>query len=419
MSGAARSALARASWLCVPLLLTLARNAAGRDLWSTEDGSKRLSLESALKSSLLGQDAEGTTLGTSLWRARAGLVGEVDGWLNARIDYEHRARLDNGAGAFESSVLALTNRPPFRVTELDWSIARESTFEYRHEIDRALVSAHVGDWQLTLGRQAIGLGRGQIFGALDVFAPFQPTEIDREWRRGVDAVRAEWAPIPELAVDATWAPGPSLDEGALLGQARLVLGDFEAGLLGGKRGGDAMLGGMTSVRLGGSELHLEEASFLVDRAPGAPGEGRRAIHKLVAGGSHSLDIGRGVLVTVEYHYNGFGIDDFDAEAAATLQDPAWLARFERGDFQLLGRHALGATAQLELLDELSMSLTWLQSPADGSGVLFPTLTYLHAENAVLVLSAFAGWGPSTRQGIVQSEYGSFPASGLIQIRLYD
>ena len=64
------------------------------------------------------------------------------------------------------------------------------TFTYRHALNRAFFAWRLGSGEVQLGRQAIGWGRGVLFGAVDIFAPFNPLEIDREWRRGVDALRA-------------------------------------------------------------------------------------------------------------------------------------------------------------------------------------------------------------------------------------
>jgi hypothetical protein len=52
----------------------------------------------------------------------------------------------------------------------------------RHEIDRANAQVHLRRADLTIGRQAIGWGRGVMFTSVDLFAPFSPLEVDREWR---------------------------------------------------------------------------------------------------------------------------------------------------------------------------------------------------------------------------------------------
>ena len=91
------------------------------------------------------------------------------------------------------------------------SSRRRPTREWRHEIDRAALHASMRARPISpIGRQAIGWGRGVLFGAVDLFSPFTPLEADREWRRGVDAVRAdvEARPIACRSMPCAFGDGP-------------------------------------------------------------------------------------------------------------------------------------------------------------------------------------------------------------------
>src|SRR5690606_37284546 len=131
-----------------------------------------------------------------LFRLRFELNATLTRHLTAQVAYEHRARASSGA-AIGAGVLPPNALAPFRLAPLDWAIVDHGPYSHRHELDRAFASLHLAFLELTVGRQAIGLGRGVLFSAIDLFAPFSPTEVDREWRRGVDAVHAE-VRIPEL-----------------------------------------------------------------------------------------------------------------------------------------------------------------------------------------------------------------------------
>ena len=94
--------------------------------------------------------------------------------------------------------------------------------------------------RVTLGRQAIGWGVAYFWPTLDLFSPFSPERIDRDYKSGVDAVRATIAlsAYSELQlVGAVLGPSPREDgaAGALL---RLGLGPLDLGLMGGKFHGD-------------------------------------------------------------------------------------------------------------------------------------------------------------------------------------
>ncbi len=141
---------------------------------------------------------------------------------------------------------------------------------WRHEIDRANAQVHVRRADLTIGRQAIGWGRGVMFTSVDLFAPFSPLEVDREWRSGVDAVRADIKLTDRSSIDLVGAFGghagstrPSRH--APEGMPARLTSRWWAG--GARR--TCLRGVTTSAAVGDAEVHAEAAVFRVpsDAAP--------------------------------------------------------------------------------------------------------------------------------------------------------
>ena len=351
-----------------------------------------------------------------------GLNVQYYDWLSGELAYEQRAKWlsDRAAGAAGGDILPSEAAAPFRIRQLDWEITEaKEVFFYRHEIDRAVVAFHV-DWgEITLGRQAIGLGRGRLFSAVDVFAPFSPLEIDREWRRGVDAVRIERHVSDTSSVELIGAFGPTWEQSALLGRARGYFGDVDAELILGKRAEDTMLGGTVSAAVGDAEAHGELAFF--NTAETQPDGGLwgndHQVGKLVVGGSYTFNVGNGLTLLGEYHYSGFGVKDID-DATDRLKSSDFLERFLRGDSQILGREALAFQATYPFSHVWNGALLVLQSPSDGSGVLSPSLTWDFSDNASLVGSVFVPWGDEPSAGTIRSEYGGTPVSLFLQLRVY-
>ena len=87
---------------------------------------------------------------------------------------------------------------------------------------RSIVRAHsyTRRTEITIGRQFIGWLRGVVFGAVDLFAPFSPLEADREWRRGVDAVRTDTKLTDRSFLDIVGAFGTRWDRSALAARVR-------------------------------------------------------------------------------------------------------------------------------------------------------------------------------------------------------
>jgi hypothetical protein len=317
-----------------------------------------------------------------------------------------------------ANVLPSGSNAPFRIRQLDWRLASSSSAEWRAEVDRAAVHVHLSRADLTFGRQAIGWGRGVLFGAVDLFAPFTPLEADREWRRGVDAARADVKLGDRVSLDTVAAFGDGLSRSIFAARLRGYAGKADVEILGGYRARD-LFGGMTSsAAVGNIELHGELAVFRSNAVRGSiEFANRRSIVKAVAGGSYRLPIGNGVLLYGEYHYSGFGAPSAD-QIVLRLRDPEFQERYLRGDTQILGRHTVAVLASYEIAPELAVSGEWLQSPVDGSGVVAPSTTWTLGDRWSIVLSGYLPYGGKPAGMIVASEFGASPIAVLAQIRMY-
>jgi hypothetical protein len=413
-------------------LLGATTEVRARDLVESDDGDYQLTLRSALKGTwLLSLPADDPTAfeepgGAALFRLRFELGARLTRYLTAQVAYEHRAVASSAAG-LGVGLFPQSTDAPFRLAPIEAVVVDAApSFRHRHELDRAFVALHLPFLELTVGRQAIGLGRGLLFSAIDVFGPFAPNEADREWRRGVDAVRAElrWPELSVLCADvlviAGRLDGPGARPVSVLGRVRAIVGELDAEVIAGSRDGEAMAGGSVSANLGDAEVHGELALFGTD---GAGVDGgflgtRGVVAKGVLGGSYTIDVWRGVRIALEYHHSGFGIEDV-ARAPHILFDPAFQARLLRGDSQILGRHVLALALSSELSDEVSAGVSWLQSPVDGSGLVATTFTWVPSDVLTLALTGLAPWGVAPSGGVPRSEWGATPLSVLVQARVYD
>ncbi len=416
----------RARPLLAACALAGAWPAAARELWA--DGERSLALRTSLKASaLLSRAPDDPQLfpeqvsSASLWRLRIELEGRPGPSLTVAAAYEQRLRtFTPGEGAAGAAILPPEAPAPFRIGQLDWSIAQGTGLAWRHEIDRAFVALHLSRAEVTVGRQAIGWGRGVLFGAVDLFAPFTPLEADREWRRGVDAVRADVRFGDRFSLDGVAALGETADASAFAARLRGYVGRVDGELVLGRRAGDLVAGGTTSMAVGDAELHGELAFFRAREAlpaGGILGDDRLAA-KAVAGGSYRFAVGNGITVVAEYHYSSFGAASAE-DLTALLADPRFVARYLRGDTQILVRHAGALLASYELSEELTASALVLVSPADGSGIVSPSATFTLSDRLTVLASLYVPFGRSPAGLELRSVYGAAPLSGLLQLRIYD
>jgi hypothetical protein len=335
------------------------------------------------------------------------------------VAFEQRLRVASSAGAGGAAGVLPTEAPaPFRVAQLDWQFASSDRAEWRGEIDRAALHLHTSRGDITIGRQAVGWGRGALFGAIDLFAPFTPLEADREWRRGVDAVRADVKLADRVSLDSVAALGTSIDASIFASRLRGYAGKIDLEGVGGYRAGDLFGGVTSSAAVAGIELHGEVALFRTDATPGSlVFSDRRSVVKAVGGGSYRVPLANGILLFVEYHYSGFGAASSD-RITTELSDAAFQERYLRGDTQILGRHAVAALASYEYSPELSVAATWIHSPRDASGVIVPSATWTISDALSLVVNAYVPYGEAPVGPALRSEYGAAPTAVFAQVRLY-
>lgn len=404
--------------LAAPALLAQPSEPAGADGPAVTFG-----LRTSIKASLLASHAPDDPVlfpvrdtAVSFWRMRAEPSMRAGEHVTIAAAYEQRLRVFNQApGLSGGNILPGDVDAPYRLRQFDWSITTREGLVWRHEIDRASVAWTLpSDVTLTVGRQAVGWGRGVMFSAADLFAPFSPLEADREWRRGVDAIRLEVPLSARSSAEAVAALGPSVDRSVFAGRVRGYAGKTDVELIGGRRARDAFVGVTSSAAIGNAEVHGE---LVVFRAKDAVATDAHPVAKGVLGGSYRLGIGPGILAFVEYHYSGFGVGRPE-EIVSQLADPEFRVRVVRGDTQILGRHAIAVTASSELSPEWTLAGQWLHSPADGSGVIVPSATCSLGDAASVVVSTYVPYGRPPRQATLRSEYGAQGPAFFAQLRIY-
>lgn len=410
-------------------ILSGASPSAAIELYSSEDAQRYVGLDVSGKwTSLVSHAPDDSVLYpkrdslTELLRLRFGFKVTYNEWINGTLAYEQRAWWisDDSASGAGSGFLPSQVKAPYRIRQLDWEISENpDIFFYRHEIDRAMVAMHP-DWgQVIIGRQGIGLGRGTIFSAVDIFSPFSTLEVDREWRRGVDAVRIERNISNTSSVELIGAFEETWEQSAVLARARGYIGDIDGEVIFGKRAEDTMLGVIVSAAVIDAEVHTELAFFNTPERQVDSDllSNNHEVAKFVVGGSYTFNIGNGLTWLNEYHYSGFGLKNIE-DVSTHTQNKDFLNRIIRGDTQILGRHAIASQFSYPFSTNFNGTFLILQSPRDGSGIVSPSFNWDFSQSTSLVGSIFIPWGDEPSNGVLQSEYGGTPLSLFVQLRCY-
>ncbi len=307
----------------------------------------------------------------------------------------------------------------YRYTSLSWDIEDTDDFLWVHEFDRLAATVALGILDFTFGRQAITWGTGRYWQPTDLFSPFGPLQVDREFKAGNDAARLVFALGDFTQAEFVWAFGRDADpdRSAGVGKFKTLFKDYDVSVLGGWVQTDIVGGGDFAGDLGTSGIgihgevlfnHVKDSSDYLD---------------LLVGLDYGFP-GKGPFLLAEYYYYGAGSANKEGLNQALIADRL----LSRGTL-LLGRHNLALGASYQLLPILMGMFNVLVNLTDPSAILNPILEYSIADNAAatagctiplgeaptFVLSP-GGLGLSDAR--LNSEYGSYPFTFFIEIRFY-
>src|SRR5512140_928647 len=334
---------------------------------------------------------EGGALSAHMARAHGRLLW--DGWLEVSAAWELDALVASNAafagglgvsGAFAGSGEGAARR----LWDFEPDLVSEPGFRVSHNLDQLAVrlSAPFGD--VVVGRQVLSWGTGRLWNPTDLLSPFPPTAIDREVRRGVDALRLSVPFSSTAQLEVLWLPRPVAHENGAVVRGQLNALGYDFSLSAAKYVDDVVLGGDFSGDLGPLGVHGEAAYTLGFAGLGAKGEpvtvAERALRAVVGADWKPAEK---LLVAGEYYFNGFGAKE-PAGYAAALRSP----RVQRGEVFGAGRHYLGLVAAYQATELLSVQGIAIVNLTDPSAQLVAALDYWFAQSVILRAGAILPLG---------------------------
>jgi hypothetical protein len=286
-----------------------------------------------------------------------------------------------------------------RFVDLTWTLEDGDRHELLHRFDRLAVEYRGDRWGVTVGRMAVSWGSGIVFQAIDLFAPFAPTTVDRDYKPGEDLILADglfkggsdWELLAVLRRNDEEQRTASAD--SFGGKWHGYVGAAEVEVLAGRHFRDGIVGASLRHPLGGALLRTDW--LLTDVEDGG----------VEVSGIVNIDysfgwFARNWYVFAEYSRNGFGTNERPIDIENLPQ--ALRDRLTRGEVFTLMKNYTAIGTQLEWHPLLTQSLTWIANLHDGSSLLQTQLSY-----------EFSDWqmaevGVLTNLGDAGDEYGGIP-----------
>ncbi len=385
--------------------------------------------------SLTGEDDEYAGLSHTLLRLT------TTGQIGTSSSYEVHALngLDFSTGfrayGLAASGISTTGVTRYRITNPSWVWAEDDDFRMYLTADRLNARYSLYDVDITLGRQAINFSQAYFWNPLDVFAPLDPQTVDRDYKPGVDALRADidLGSFSSLSVVGALGRKVVVDDGlevkangfgedlwyasALMARYRTTCAgwdlSFQAGkIYGGHQTGAGFSGEAGPLGIRGEAAYFkargETEAWIPD--PSTTGVTREVClvedHvSIVLGMDHRFD--SSLYVNVEYFLNGAGDDDDLTKG---------VLKSAVGETLSLSEHLAGIQATYEFHPLLTGQATWIVSLSDASSLLSPSMTFSVADEADFIFGAMLPFGSGPDTGTegsadaapVTSEFGSYP-----------
>jgi hypothetical protein len=306
----------------------------------------------------------------------------------------------------------------YRDAAEDWyeQSSQNSTTSIGYELDRLVYKHHFDTITVGLGRQPIDWGSGRFWQPLNVFGAFAPTDLDTDYKPGIDALNLGWFPLPYSSLNAVFVPKSDEHPAAQASGAIYYRGQvgerLELSLLGGHVLGNRVIGGAFESHWRGMGWRIEGTHYTLKST-------QEKFLFWIAGIDYQFE--NATLISVEWYENDHGTTTQEG-LIEMINDP--LVRY--GLQPYLGEHLLGLTLERDMTPLLQGSYTLLatalrdeQDHLESSLLHQFTLNYSLSDESDLLVSLISASGEKLNPaGVVQSEFGHIPTTLTLRIRFY-
>lgn len=269
-------------------------------------------------------------------------------------------------------------------------------------LDRLNLTWEANWGTMRLGRQALTWGNGLIFNPMDLFNPFAPTTVQRDYKSGEDMVYLQH-PVGDGEIQLLFVPrrdpisnDVEEEQASYAGKWRMTRSPYEFDLMAARHFGDAVFGAGITGFWGGAAWRLDALYTRLD-------DDQRRDHywQAVANIDYAWRWGRtNFYGLLEYFHNGLGRND---DYASALADPDVIDRLQRGELFTLGKNYLAGRLQADLHPLVNAGLATIVNLSDESVFLQPQLVWDINTDWQAILGGGFYWGDNG------SEYGGYAA----------
>jgi len=293
------------------------------------------------------------------------------------------------------------NRRFFDLTKI---IDEDDSHILYHRLDRFSLTLQP-DWvTIRIGRQALTWGNGLVFNPMDLFNPFSPTDIERDYKVGDDMLTALFSCDKIGEIQMLYVPrrdqvahNVKWSESSLAGKLHFSVGVAEFDIMAAHHYEDFITGIGSTGYFMDAAWRLDVTWTFLDEDTD-----RGGFLSLVANVDYSwIWWKKNFYGFMEFFFNGIGDENY----SEAISDTAITERLIRGDLFVLGRKYLSTGIEMELHPLIKANLTVISNIADPSGIIQPRVVWDVTEEIQCTLGGNIYYGSS------ETEFGGFNMPG--------
>jgi len=323
-------------------------------------------------------------------RLRLKVDGQVGEKFSFNLQYDNEAYLGSYTDTNEFG-FAVKNRQPDTSIDLQDNYYDQNNVFARQRVYRAYVDVALPAVDLRIGRQRIAWGTAMMWNPMDILNPFNPIQLERLEREGIDAALLDWDYSALSRVSLVYAKKQSGDSSAVRWRSNLL--GFDLSLMAGRFLENTVFGFDFAGQVG--DIGVRGEMTQTD-----PDNERRFTHAVVGADytfSNSLSF------NLEFYFNSQG---------STRSKAYQFNRLLSGDMLSLARHYMGFYSSYDVTPLLQASYFLIVNLDDNSTFFSPNLVYSVTDNIE------GSAGVQTFNGDTGSEFGTFENVYFVQLQWF-
>ena len=323
-------------------------------------------------------------------RLRLKLTGDLSNSVTFDIQYDNEVLFGNYLDTTEFSSL-LKNRQPDSYFDLDGNYVDNSKLYGKHSLYRVYIDVSLAEVDLKFGRQRIAWGAAMLWNPMDILNPFNPIQLERQEREGIDAVLMDWDYNALSRVTFVYAKQQRSESRAVRWRSNQQ--GFDLSLMAGRFRGDTVVG----FDFAGQVKVIGVRGEITQTNP----VNRAGYIRAVVGADYTFV--NSLSLNIEMYYNGQG-----------TSDPLGYEfnRLLSGELLSLARRCLGGYLGYDITPLLRWDNYLIINLDDNSVFFSPSLIYSLTENVEGRLGIQAFDGDSG------SEYGTLEDQYFVQLQWF-